>query len=262
MTKRLFLTGVLLSQFIGLAFGQKYELPKLTPGHKTFVYSAYTVLFDTKNNIPRWVAWTYSKSKLPKAVSARSGNTFSPDPNLGELSPTHAHYTNSGYDRGHICPANECSWSGKALLESFYMSNVCPQTPALNRAKGRKGLGSAWRTVEEKCEGPWVQLYDIMYIVAGPIPGEMRGTIPFCEGKSILVPKRFFKAIVGERKGRYHGIGFIFTQDCKVSIVSIDEVERQARLDLFCNLPKRIQEKVESVSSFSESDWPGLSVIK
>lgn len=162
-----------------------------------------------------------------------------------------------------MCPANDCLWSGKALDESFYMSNVCPQTPELNRARGRKGLGSAWRIVEDKCDGPWADKYKMLYIVAGPIPNEIRGTITIEDGKSILVPKRFFKAIVGvDKNGQYHGIGFIFTQECAVQIVSIDEVERQACLDLFYQIPQRIQNKIEQVSSFSESDWPGLSVIK
>lgn len=246
-----------------LVWCQGYELPMTSVKDHPYKYKAYTVLFNTTTNIPRWVAWTYSKKKKSNIQLPRGRNVLKPDPNLGQASPPDAAYTGSGYDRGHMCPANDCLWNGQALLESSYATNFCPQSPALNRSMGRKGKGgSAWPIVEDKCHSLWVEHYDVLYIVAGPIPGEMQGTILFGEGKSILVPKRFFKAIVGARKGSYHGIGFVFTQDGEVEIVSIDEVERLARLDLFCNLPKRIQEKVESVSSFSESDWPDLKVIK
>ena len=245
------------------AWCQRYELPMTSKKDLVFRYSAYSVLFDKTTNIPRWVAWNFSAKKRSNIQVSRSGNEFTPDPHLGPASPLALHYTNSGYDRGHMCPANDCLWSGKALEESFYMSNICPQTPALNRGKGRKGLGSAWYIVEEKCHNPWADHYKTLYIVAGPIPNEMRGTIPFCEGKSILVPKRFFKAIVGVTKNNtYHGIGFIFTQECGVEIVSIDRVEQLTRLDLFYQIDKSTQNKIEKVSSFSEKDWPGLSVIR
>lgn len=235
-----------------------YELPQTSAKDHVFKYSAYTVLYNSTTNTPRWVAWTFSKNKRSNIKAARSGNKFLPDPNLGSASPTHDLYTNSGYDRGHMCPANDCLWSGNALLESFYMSNVCPQTPELNEK-----IGGPWRIVEEKCHNPWAEHYKMLYIVTGPIPNEIRGTITIEEGRSILVPKRFFKAIVGvDKNGKYHGIGFIFTQEGKVEIVSIEEVEQRAGLDLFYQIPKRIQDKIEQVSSFSESDWPGLSVIK
>lgn len=254
-----FILSMLL--WIQLVHAQKYELPMTCGKDKVIYHSAYSVLFNTTTNTPRWVAWTYSKSKMPKVSLSRSGNKFSPDPKLGGLSPLHDTYTNSGYDRGHLCPANECLWDGNALLQSFYMSNVCPQTSKLNRARGRKGQGSAWRVVEDKCETAWIERYETLYIVAGPIPGEIRATIPFGEGKSILVPKRFFKAIVGVRNGKYQGIGFIFTQECGFRIVSIDQVERESRLDLFYQIPVKKQNKLEKVSKFSNQEWPDIDVL-
>ena len=51
-------------------------------------------------------------------------------------------YTKSGYDRGHMAPAADMKWNKQAMEESFYMSNICPQNPNLNRGD--------WNDLEEK----------------------------------------------------------------------------------------------------------------
>lgn len=259
------LIGVILISHIQ-AYAKKrpvdngFELPAYNSVQQPFFYSAYTVLFDRKANIPRWVAWTYSFNKRPKISSHRP---WGPDPNLGADSPTYNTYTNSGYSRGHMCPVNECLWNQNALKESCYMSNICPQTDMLNEAKGLKGFGSPWRIVEEKCEGPWIKKYRKLYIVAGPLHEKVIDLIPFKDGRYIEVPKRFFKAIVGvTSNNEFHGIGFIFTQDCsKFEMVSIDRVEIEAKLDLFFNIPSKIQKKVEAETNFSRNNWPDIEIL-
>ena len=39
-------------------------------------------------------------------------------------------------------PAGDMKWSAKAMRESFYFSNICPQKPALNRG--------IWKELEEQ----------------------------------------------------------------------------------------------------------------
>jgi len=41
-----------------------------------------------------------------------------------------------------MAPAGDMKRSLKVMLESFYLSNMCPQTPGLNRGQ--------WKTLEEK----------------------------------------------------------------------------------------------------------------
>ena len=228
-----------------------YELPAYYSA--PFFYSAYTVQFNTVTNIPDWVAWRLDKTRLGNITVSRSGNSFKPDPNLGDLSPISADYTNSGYDRGHMCPANDCLQSGDALLESFYMSNVCPQKSSLNRR--------SWGTLEDKCH-TWIldNFFEALYIVCGPVPDEMEKVI-VTERRHIVVPKRLFKAIIGEkRKGGYVGIAFIFDQKGHASPMSIDDVEAIIHMDLFANFPKRMSRRVESAKPRRE-DWPGMEAI-
>lgn len=51
------------------------------------------------------------------------------------------HYTNSGYQRGHLCPAADRSQDKTLYEETFLLSNVAPMSPALN-------LG-AWKSTED-----------------------------------------------------------------------------------------------------------------
>lgn len=228
-----------------------YELPAFS--REPFYYSAYTVLFNTDTNIPDWVAWRLDKNRLGNVNVSRNGDHFQRDPNLGSLSPVSSDYVNTGFDRGHMCPAKDCLQSGEALLESFYMSNVCPQKRSLN--------GKSWSTLEDKCR-TWINdnFYESLYIVCGPVPDEIEKVI-VTPKRHIVVPKRFFKAIIGERKhGGYVGLGFIFDQRGHATAMSIDNVEAIVHMDLFANFPGRISRKVESKQPNS-NDWPHMEVI-
>ena len=69
-------------------------------------------------------------------------NKFLPDPDVRGAKAYTGDYTKSGYDRGHMAPAADMKWSKQAMEESFYMSNICPQNPNLNRGD--------WNDLEEK----------------------------------------------------------------------------------------------------------------
>lgn len=232
----------------------RYELPAYsgTP----YFYSAYTVLFNEKANIPSWVAWKLDISRFPNSnitIIAREGS-FSPDEHLGESGPTHYDYTNSGYDRGHMCPANDCRSDGQMMRESFLMTNVCPQSKFLNEH-------SCWRTLEDKCD-TWITngLFSELYIVCGPISNEIKSVITSGQ-KRIVVPKRFFKAIIGKKvNGQYVGIGFLFKQNGEFTYSSIDNIESVIKMDLFSSIPNRIQNRAEKMEP-TDNDWPDLYIF-
>lgn len=95
----------------------------------------YTVAFDTDRRQPSWVEYDLSPSEV---VSARRASfPFSPDPRFPE-SDVAADYVRSGYDRGHMAPAADFNWSTNALRETYLFSNICPQTPTLNRGRWRE----------------------------------------------------------------------------------------------------------------------------
>ena len=140
-----------------------------------------------------------------------------------------------------MCPAGDSRWSGQAMKESFYMTNICPQHPNLN--------GGDWQELEKACRR-WA-MEGTIYIVCGPIlyKNPLYGTI----GKEhrIRVPEAFFKVILaGVEKGKPRAIGFIYKNTAGNNpldsyVNSIDQVERITGLDFFSALPDEIENLIE-----------------
>lgn len=103
--------------------------------------------------MPNWVAWELTRQETTGNEERKS--KFLPDPDLPEPRVEHSDYTHSGYDRGHMAPAADMKWSEKAMQESFYMSNICPQNQKLNR--------DDWGDLENECR-TWAKNTE-MYIL-------------------------------------------------------------------------------------------------
>lgn len=103
--------------------------------------TAFTISYNNFYKTPNWVAWELTRQET--SGNEERKNKFLPDPDLPEPRVEHSDYTHSGYDRGHMAPAADMKWSEKAMQESFYMSNICPQNQKLNR--------DDWGDLEEEC---------------------------------------------------------------------------------------------------------------
>lgn len=228
---------------------RKLELParlKHTP-ERIVEHTGFTLSFNREHNNPNWVAWELTadeaKGTLPRA------NDFEPDPKLPENHQvTHADYTRSGYDRGHMVPAADMKWDSKAMNDCFYMSNICPQTHALN--------AGGWETLESACRR-WAKQEGSVYIVCGPIyKGNKHKTI----GKDlkITVPEGFFKVVLSMREGKEKAIGFYYAnsnakQTMEQTATTVDEIEALTGMDFFINIDDHLEERIES--TFSLKQW-------
>lgn len=199
----------------------------------------YTVSYNKNTKQPNWVAWELNKEKLEERESRT--NKFFPDPDLKvSEAVTTDDYKGSGYDRGHMCPAGDSRWHWKAMIESFYMSNVCPQNHKLNNGD--------WNELEIACR-KWARQKEKIYIVCGPI--FYKNAVPEYIGKKqkIRVPEAFFKVVLSMNPPQ--AIGFIYKNqptNKKLSsyVNSIDQVERITGFDFFPALPDEIERKVEA----------------
>jgi len=238
---------------VGVCYAQtnSLEIPLSPKGKKELILKRknYTLSFNKETNLPNWVAWNLDKKKLVERVS-RKGYGFKPDP---DINPSQAvvtqDYAHSGYDRGHMCPAGDSRWSGEAMKESFYMTNICPQHPNLN--------GGDWHELEQACRR-WAEK-NKLYIVCGPILYKKALNPPIGKEHQIRVPDAFFKVILtGVEKGKPRAIGFIYKnsagnrpQDSYVN--SIDQVERITGLDFFSALPDDVENRIEK--EYRMEDW-------
>lgn len=204
----------------------------------------YTVSYNRDLKIPNWVAWELTPDKLIERESRT--DKFLPDPDLPENEAvTTNDYKGAGMDRGHMCPAGDNRWHWKAMQESFYMTNICPQNHNLNRGD--------WKELEEACR-QWAQKEGKIYIVCGPVLYKQKHrTI----GKQhrIVVPEAFFKVILCTNHPP-KAIGFIYknasgNHPLDSYVNSVDEVERITGIDFFPALPDEIEKKVEATYDLS-----------
>lgn len=225
---------------------RKMEIPgRLTDRPDQIVeHLGYTASFNTKWRISNWVA--YELTKTETSGESKRNNRFTADPMIKGEQATNADYTRSGYDRGHMAPAADMSWSRKAMDESFYFTNICPQAPELNRG--------IWKSLEEKGRD-WAVRDSAIMIVCGPIVRKNDKTIGI---NRVVVPSMFYKVILSPFGKKPKAIGFLFENkgsnaDLKKLAVPVDSIEKLTGIDFFPKLPDPIESKVER--SFNLNDW-------
>lgn len=200
---------------------------------------AYVSSFNRTTLMPNWVAWKLTAAHTDGDIQ-RKGVKFHPDDDVPEpYRVTTYDYVQSGYDRGHMCPAADNRWDRRAMDECFLMTNMCPQDHGLNAGD--------WNEMEMQCRR-WAKEYGEVYIVAGPILYRGKHATIGQEHR-VTVPEAFFKVVLC-LKGTPKAIGFIYrnTDGNRPKgdyVNSIDEVERITGYDFFHGLNKKVQDKVE-----------------
>lgn len=209
---------------------------------KEYDYTGFKVSFNRHNRTPNWVAWELLGSET--RGEAKRHNRFWLDRDVDGC-PTTNDYRNSGYDRGHMCPAAEQKWSAEAMDDCFVMANMCPQDHSLN--------SGAWNTLENK-ERNWAVRDSAIVIVAGPIyNADDIKTI----GNGVLVPSAFFKVLLAPYVEKPRAIAFVFPNmsspgSMQNYVMTVDDVEKLTGYDFFSSLPDDIENEVESKASFRE----------
>ena len=189
---------------------------------------------------PVWCA--YHVVKEPKYnISTRPG--FIKDRTLPEA-PSPSAYAKSGYDRGHLAPNHAIAsrYGPEAQRKTFTMSNVAPQTPALNRG--------VWRDVEHRIADLWTARYGEIWVVVGAISKMANGET--IGGTGIDVPVAFYQVIIAQEGMNVRALAVVIPQVVRWNawaaryIVSIEELEGMTGLDFNPELPGFIQRPLEA----------------
>lgn len=148
----------------------------------------YVVSYNNSKRHANWVSWELSTSWL--GISERQ-NDFRPDTSLrqGWYRVVTSDYTNSGFDRGHLCPSADRTKSDEDNSATFLMTNIVPQAPVLNR--------EPWAYLEEYCRNVVKSGYKA-YVIAGMMGtggAGGNGAANQVNGK-INVPAKMYKIVI------------------------------------------------------------------
>ncbi|MGN1233491.1 MAG: DNA/RNA non-specific endonuclease [Candidatus Cryptobacteroides sp.] len=210
--------------------------PKPEKGGTLITYYAYEVMYNPEYRIPVWVQYTLTAEETDGPYS-RSGLNFGQDPSLALPQAEDSDYRNSGWSRGHMAPAGDFKWSGKAMAESFYFTNCCPQDISLNNGQ--------WKTLEEKVRG-WANRFGSVTVVTGPlIIDNAYGTI----GRNkVVVPDAFFKAVLaGEQCIAFVMYNKSRNENLQKCAMSVDRLEEISGIDFFPELKDKVETRIEAV---------------
>jgi len=206
---------------------------------------AYAVGYSESRRNPLWAAYRVFHTDHP--YSSTRPSTFSTDSRT--LARVRASdYTASGYDRGHLAPNSAIvhDFGKEAQLETFLLSNICPQTPALNERVWER-LEEAERKYADKCEEVWV--------IDGPIFADLNGGKTERLASGIAIPTAFYKILIdeeGHKGGAPRIFSVIMPQSVKGTelpqefLTTVDEIEKETRFDFFPALDEATQAELES----------------
>jgi len=167
-----------------LPFGNPSEAGS-DPNNQLVLRPQFAASWNAKKRIANWVAWRLVASDIGDTERSQ----FYADTEIS--TPTPKDYTNSGYDRGHICPSKDRSDTPEHNQAVFTMLNILPQAADNNRGP--------WEKAEE-FERSLAQAEREVYIFAG-------GAGSAGDVKGITVPEETWKVIVALELGKSYPEG-------------------------------------------------------
>ncbi len=218
----------------------------LNPDNYLMINNAYALSYNNSRGAANWVAWRITETDFG---AAERQNDFRPDPNLPKTFTriTPADFTGSGFDRGHLCPSADRSSSPDANSATFYMTNMIPQTPDLNR--------NVWNDFETYSRDLVKRGNVDLYVVAGCYGDKGRLK------KKIVVPTNCWKVIVAVPPGADFSAVNETTHVTAVDMpnapnlgkpnwrsfrTTVRAIEQRTNLNLLSNLPTNLQETLET----------------
>jgi endonuclease G, mitochondrial len=216
----------------------------------------FVLSYNRSKGTANWVSWHLSTAW--KGATERTNN-FRPDETLPNnwYKVQTEDYTNSGFDRGHLCPSDDRDGSFEDNNETFLMTNIAPQAPNNNR-----GLWADLESYARKIAEAGNELYIIAGVYGKGGTGSNGGKTKSLENGKITVPESFWKIIVILPIGS-NDISRIDTQTRVIAVnipnkdnvdgskwgdyrLNIDDLEALTGYDFLSNVPSAIQKTLES----------------
>ena len=222
------------------------------PDHELRHFTDYDICYRESYEQAEWAAYKLEKFMLVK--NAKRKNDFRPDPKISTGSSTLSDYRNSGYDRGHLAPAADFTYTPVTLKETFFMSNMTPQAPQFNRG--------IWKDLEEQVRR-WAEEYGRLYVICGPVLDEPAESYATIGENKIAIPRYFYKIVLcpvyadeadaatPDDCADLVAYAYIIpNKQCEDKFpafsVTIDEIEARTGIDFFYALDDDVEKRIES----------------
>ncbi|KXX67273.1 DNA/RNA non-specific endonuclease [Flammeovirga sp. SJP92] len=232
------------------SFSQDYKevpksyFPSFEENYQIIRHKNYIIAYSEEHEQAAFVIYKLTKEELHKHVD-RSDH-FEVDQDVTTSSADEDDYYHSGYDRGHLAPAADMSFSETAMEESFYYSNMSPQLPSFNRG--------IWKRMEEQVRD-WAYLKDSIIVITGPV---LEDDLKEIGPNHVSIPEYFFKVILfQDEKNEFNALGML-VENKKSSLplshyyVPVDSIESVTNINFFPGLTT--QEEFEN--HYDAVDWP------
>lgn len=225
----------------------RYGLPS---GDNLRLFNDYILSYDRRLRAPSWVFEHLTPEKLQQTGKTdRQRSRFREDELIHEyFRAKNTDFAQSGYDRGHMAAAGNHKRHQDDLDQTFALSNISPQQPAMNQG-GWERLETyvRWRAKRSKN----------LYVVTGPLflpmrarDGNLYVTYRVLGSNHVSVPTHYFKVFLIETKDNKLVLeafsmpndntidGNIKLDDYRIKIDKLDAIERAAGILLFNQLDR------------------------
>lgn len=225
-------------------------------------HNEYVLVYNVDLKVPTFATYRLNGDDI---VSGDRKDCFREDHRLNEEDrSTLTDYDEPLFDRGHLVPVGDMLRKFSTGVNTFYLSNMMPQSAPLNRG--------VWKFLEGATR-KWATLKGTVYILAGPIYDGDGDGVRDDESASKRIeferrvgqPTHFFKILLHEREdGFIESLSFVLphtfesvgrsVEYLKTKFATIDEIEEFSGYDFLAGLPDSQEEALEAFKPGSL--WP------
>jgi endonuclease G len=189
-----FILVSLLFFILPLLNGQEWHFDKvnypISNNNYTIIldyYSGFVVGYNSQNRVADWVMHYVEPDADDKKVERK--DRFREEGRLNPLGirSGKADYDEPVYDRGHLAPNADLDYSRELADETFYFTNIAPQTASLNRF--------LWNNIEQEVRQLAKNLNITLLVYTGPIYSGNKEWL----NNRVAIPTAFYKVVINPK---------------------------------------------------------------